>query len=244
MCRFYTEAFTKTKMLEANGRSAYQDLSENICPYIDQKRVVNEIALVDMRTGKVTYGIYSLFKIIGHAIPMLNPLFTFKPFAWAMSKIYALVSYNRKIIIPKRPKPQEMWPEFKLHYRMLYLILSWFIAAYLLTHYGNAYREYLICGGQLFFQGAVCLLYRPQKLWDYLGNMMTISLAGSLLLLPLLWIHTFLQLHTMVYLLYFLFVAGLMLLEHLRRSKILDLGYSLTFSWLIYRLVILGFIMF
>lgn len=170
-----------------------------------------------------------------------------------MSKAYALVSYNRKVIIPAKPKPDELLPDFKLHYRLIYLLLSWFITAYILTNYakeisptvlfGNAYREYLICGGQLFFQGFVCLLYRPQKMWDYLGNMMTISLAGSILLLPTLWIGNLLHFNTIAYIVTFIMVAALMFLEHLRRCSILDLGILLSISWVIYRIAILGLIM-
>ena len=48
----------------------------------------------------LTYGVKSLFKIIGNACPVFNPLFAFKPFVWLMSKVYAFISYNRRVIIP------------------------------------------------------------------------------------------------------------------------------------------------
>lgn len=240
-------------MLDANGRKPYQEIPINICPYVDMKRAVNEIALVNTETGQVSYGVASIFKILGNTMPIFKPLFALQPFVCLMSKVYALVSYNRKVIIPAKAKANELLPDFKLHYRLIYLLLSWFIAAYILTNYakvispeipfGNAYREYFICGGQILFQGLVCLLYRPAKTWDYLGNMMTISLAGSFLLLPMLWIGNALHLNTLLYIAYFLLVAGLMFLEHLRRSKILGLGLILSASWVIYRLGILALIM-
>lgn len=253
MCNIYTSAFIKTKMLDKDGRNAYQEMPANICPYVDMKRAVNEIALVNTETGQVTYGITSLFKIIGNTVPILKPIFGFRPFIYLMSKAYALVSYNRKVIIPAKTKPNELLPDFRLHYRIIYLLLSWFVAAYILTHYanaisptvpfGNAYREYFICGGQLFFQGVICWFYRPQKTWDYLGNMMTISLAGSLLLLPILWIGTLLNFNTAAFIVLFLMVAALMFLEHLRRCSILDLGILLSISWVIYRIAVLGLMM-
>ncbi|WP_343531070.1 DUF393 domain-containing protein [Pedobacter sp.] len=253
MCNIYTSAFVKTKMLDANGRKPYQEIPTDICPYVDMKRAVNEIALVNTETGQVSYGVASIFKILGNTMPIFKPLFALQPFIWLMSKVYALVSYNRKVIIPAKAKANELLPDFKLHYRLIYLFLSWFVTAYILTNYakvispeipfGNDYREYFICGGQILFQGLVCLLYRPAKTWDYLANMMTISLAGSFLLLPMLWVGNALNLNALPYIAYFLLVAGLMFLEHLRRSKILGLGLLLSASWVIYRLLVLGLIM-
>ncbi|WP_113638407.1 DUF393 domain-containing protein [Nubsella zeaxanthinifaciens] len=254
MCHLYTGAFVKTKMLDKDGRVPYQQLPEQLCPYVDMKRAINEIALVNVNTGKVTYGVQSLLKVIGNAVPFLNPLFSFKPFVWIMSKAYALVSYNRKVIVPAKAAPNELMPSFKLHYRLLYLIISWLVVAYVLTDYaklispavplGGSYREYFICGGQILFQGLVCLCYKPTKAWDYLGNMMTISLAGSLLLLPIIWIGAIFNFSNNTYIILFLATAGLMFLEHLRRCSLLSLGLLLSASWMVYRMAVLGFILY
>ncbi|MEE1946826.1 DCC1-like thiol-disulfide oxidoreductase family protein [Pedobacter sp. KR3-3] len=253
MCNIYTKAFIKTKMLDPNGREAYQNMPATVCPLVDRQRAVNEIALVNTQTGEVSYGVYSIFKILGNAMPVFRPIFNFRPFSWIMSKVYAFISYNRKIIMPAKAKPNELLPDFKLHYRIAYLILTWLLTAAVLTAYaktlsplvplGTAYREYLICGGQMVFQGLVCLCYKPKKYWDYLGNMMTISFAGALLLLPMLLISNFVPVDATVCALYFLGVAGLMFLEHLRRSHILDLGLTLSLTWAIYRLAVLVWIL-
>ncbi|MEO6633573.1 MAG: DUF393 domain-containing protein, partial [Mucilaginibacter sp.] len=57
MCNAYTNAFVKTGMLGANGRAAYQNGMDNVCPLIDKQRAVNEIALVNIENGEVTYGV-------------------------------------------------------------------------------------------------------------------------------------------------------------------------------------------
>lgn len=253
MCNLYTKAFIKTKMLDPNGRAAYQNTPATVCSLVDNKRAVNEIALVNTKTGEVTYGIYSIFKILGNAVPLFKPLFSFRPFAWLMSKAYAFVSYNRKMIIPSKAKPNELLPDFKLHYRIAYLVFTWLFTAYTLTAYakilsplvplGTAYREYLICGGQIVWQGLVCLCYKREKYWDYLGNMMTISFAGSLLLLPILLIDRFVSVDALICVCYFLGVAGVMFLEHLRRGRILDLGLTLSITWAIYRFAVLVWIL-
>lgn len=255
MCRVYTNAFVKTGMLGANGRAAYQEELGNVCPVIDKQRAVNEIALVDLNNGEVTYGVKSLFKVIGNAYPVSTPLFSLKPFIWCMSKLYAFISYNRRVIIPGSAAGGGFayQPTFKLKYRIAYLLFTWFCTGYILTVYahllagmvplGNPLREYMICGGQIIFQAAVVSTFAKEKLWAYLGNMMTISFAGSLLLaIPIAMSH-YLNLPALFYTLYFLATAGLMLLEHIRRTKLLELGWTPTITWVLYRLVLLVLIL-
>ncbi|WP_345955185.1 DCC1-like thiol-disulfide oxidoreductase family protein [Mucilaginibacter sp. PAMB04168] len=250
MCKAYTRAFTQTGMLNADGRASYQQMPEVACPVVDRQRAVNEIALVNTQTGEVTYGVDSVFKVLGHAFPVFMPLFAFGPFVWLMRKVYAFISYNRRVIIPAPHKGEQgLQPTFRLSYRLLYLLFSWLVVGFILTIYthrltglvplGNVYREYMICGGQIIFQGLIVSLYMPAKRWDYLGNMMTISLAGALLLLPVLWIGKWLAFSAWLYTAGFMGVAGLMLLEHIRRTQLLQLGWLLTITWVVYRLLVL-----
>lgn len=250
MCRMYTSAFVSTGLLDKDGRASYQELSAQVCPNVDRQRAANEIALVNQETGEVTYGIESLFKIFAMVLPFLAPLFKFKPFIWLMSKVYAFIAYNRRVIVPPaKGEDFQYQPTFKLYYRLIYLIFTWFFTALILSAYtnlmvgmlpaGHAYREYFICGGQIVFQGLIILLVNKQKIWAYLGNMMTISFAGALLLLPATLVSVWLQLNPFFYVLWFLAVAGLMLLEHIRRTKLLKLDWTLTITWVMYRIVIL-----
>jgi len=250
MCQMYTKAFTQTGMLDNNGRASYQDMPAEACALVNRQRAVNEIALVNTQTWEVSYGVESLFKVFGHNLPVLKPLFTFGSFVWLMRKVYAFISYNRRVIIPAgNTDVGAIQPTFRLSYRLLYLVFTWLLVGLILTGYahlltglvplGNAYREYLICGGQVLFQGIIISLYAPAKRWNYLGNMMTISLAGALLLLPVMLLAKFMVLNALVCTVCFMGVAGLMLLEHIRRTKLLELGWLLTSSWIIYRLLVL-----
>jgi hypothetical protein len=260
MCQLYTRAFTKSGMLDPTGRAPYQNIPSPACPLVDLQRAVNEIALINTTTGEVKYGIESLFKVIGHSFPVFRPLFSWRPFLRIMRKVYAFISYNRKVIIPPQhptpatpsatnPAPSTLQPAFRLRYRLAYLVVTTIIAAAILTRYanlltgilpvGSPWREYLICSGQIFFQGAVIGIIAPAKRWDYLGNMMTISLAGSLALLPALGIAAVRHLPPIAAAAWFLIVAGLMLLEHIRRTRLLGLNWTLTISWALYRLLVL-----
>jgi predicted DCC family thiol-disulfide oxidoreductase YuxK len=254
MCSVYTQAFVKAGMLEKSGRADYQQNMDAVCPAIDRQRAVDEIALVDLQTGEVTYGIRSLFKVIGNACPAFIPLFGCKPFIWLTSKVYAFISYNRRVIIPAANEANGFaWqPSFKLHYRIVYLLFTWFCTGYILTAYahllahvvpaGSSVREYAICGGQIFFQAAVISTFAREKTWAYLGNMMTISFTGSLLLLVIIGLNHLVRLPLTDLVVSFLLVAGLMLMEHNRRTNLLNLGYTLTISWVLYRIGLLLFI--
>jgi hypothetical protein len=59
---------------------------------------------------------------------------------------------------------------------------------------------------------------------------MTISFVGALLLLPVVILAKFITIAPIVCLLWFLAVAGLMFLEHIRRTKLLGLGWLLTIA--------------
>ncbi|MFD2161964.1 DCC1-like thiol-disulfide oxidoreductase family protein [Paradesertivirga mongoliensis] len=255
MCRMYTQAFVESGMLDNDGRTAYQELPAQACPMLDRQRAVNEIALVNQETGEVTYGVESLFKVFAASFPVLKPLFLFRPFVWLMSKLYAFIAFNRRVIIPAPVAANsfELQPTFKLNYRLAYLFATWLLTAIVLSAYaslmtgllpeGSVYREYLICGGQIFFQGAIISIIHKSKRWDYLGNMMTISFGGALLLLPVLLLAQWFNLHPLFCAIWFMAVAGLMLLEHIRRTKLLELGWMLTTSWVLYRILVLLFIL-
>jgi len=245
MCRAYTGAFVRSGLVDKDGRAAYQELSAQACPMVDRQRAANEMALVNQETGEVTYGIESLFKIFALTMPFFGPLFRFKPFVWIMSKVYAFIAYNRRVIVPpSKGEGFQFQPIFKFHYRVAYLIFTWFATAFILTFYtglmkdllpvGHAYREYFICGGQILFQGLVIILVNKNKTWGYLGNMMTISCAGSLLLLPVMLLSVWFSLSPVFYIVWFLVVFGLMLLEHIRRCGLLKIGWVLTVTWLLY----------
>jgi hypothetical protein len=171
-----------------------------------------------------------------------------------MSKVYAFISYNRRVIVPTSSiNLTQLQPTFKLHYRLLYLVFTWAGTSYILTHYvhlmsgllpqGYSFREYLICGGQIIFQGIIVTYIAKHKLWAYLGNMMTISLVGALLLIIGLLAAHLLVLPVIVYAAYFMLVAGCMLLEHIRRVKLLGLGWTMSVTWVTYRVAVLVLIL-
>jgi hypothetical protein len=252
MCDLYTCAFVKTKMLDEKGREPYSWLPSSLKEQIDPEKARNEIALVNPRTGTVMYGIDSLFTILGHRFPFLKPVFSFTPFRLLMKHVYSFISYNRRVIMPaqKFEGKNSCTPDFSLKYRILYIVFTWLVTSLVLNAYSillsplvpvsDLYREFLICGGQIAFQSVTILFLKRERLVHYLGNMMTISFAGALLLLPAFAIHK-LELVSSPYFYagWFLTVAGLMLAEHVRRMRIMSIHWTASLSWVVYRIIAL-----
>ncbi len=254
LCRSYTGAFVKTGMLDPNGRQAYGHPLQTNYSELDNDRARNEIALVNTKTGEVAYGIDSLFRIIANAFPVFSPLFRFTPFRWLMKKLYAFISYNRKVIIPSTPGTDRCRPDVNITWRWAWILFTWLITSTILSAYSRQLegllppsqfpREFLICAGQILFQTCAVSLVARDKLLSYLGNMMTISFAGGLLLL--LFKHV-LQLAGLndprIYAGFFLLTAGCMFLEHLRRMRLLGIHWTASLSWVVYRILVLVFIL-
>lgn len=254
LCRTYTGAFVKIGMLDSDGRQAYGHPQQTDYPGLDPDRARNEIALVNTKTGEVTYGIDSLFRVIANAFPLFAPAFGFTPFRWLMKKLYSFISYNRKVIMPSASGSDLCYPDVNRTYRWAYIVFTWLITSAILSSYSHLleglvppsrfFREFLICGGQIVFQSCTLSLIARDKVLTYLGNMMTISFAGGLLLLIF---KLFAQIvgftDPRIYACFFLLTAGLMFLEHLRRMRLLGIHWSASLSWVAYRLLLLVFIL-
>lgn len=253
ICQLYTGALIKTNMLDANGRMDFCSVSSTTFPMMDMNKAKDEIALVNIKTGNVTYGIDSLFKILANSFPILKYIFMSNVFRLAMSKLYKFISFNRKVIAPAKSfeNPISCTPSLSLNYRWAYIILSWLFTSAVLSQFAvrlspivpdtNFIREWLICGGQIIFQAVAINLILKERLIHYLGNMMTVSNIGALLLLPVLVIPSSL-LRPEIYAIFFGAVVFIMLLEHYRRTKILGLRIWVSVSWVVYRLIVLGII--
>ena len=249
MCNLYTKAFIDTTMLDKNGRKKYQQMPESFKGLVNHKRAMDEIALVNSHTGEVSYGLQSLFKILSNAFPVLNPLFRFKPFAWTMNRFYKFISFNRRVIMPSKSADPALEPSFNERYRLAYIIFSLFVSAFILNNYSSNLsflpsttiaRELAICGGQIVWQLSLIHILNRSKAWDYIGNLMTISLAGAIALSLIQLLPSWSQsTNNIVFGVFFMVVVGLMFLEHIRRTRILGLTWILTASWTIYRIIIL-----
>jgi predicted DCC family thiol-disulfide oxidoreductase YuxK len=252
MCDLYTRAFVRSKMLEKEGRLAFSEVTALVGKGLDPNRSGNEIALIDLTTGKVTYGIDSLFTVIGNAFPVTKLLFACSPFRWLAKQAYSFISYNRKVIVPAKSvdAARACTPDFNLKYRIAYILFAWLLVATVVHAYakllvpivppGGFMRELILSGGQIPFQALALSFLSRKKLMNYLGNMVTVTIIGALMLLPVLLLaHWGIVLAPVICAGYLLLVVGAMVLEHLRRVKLLGITGLATVSWIVYRVLAL-----
>jgi len=249
MCNLYSKGFTKCGMLDEDGREAFTEISLKNKELIDFNRAKNEIALVDHSKSEVVYGLDSLLLIIGNSFPLLAKVAGIKPLYWFFKKLYSFVSYNRKQIIPSKKDytEQSCIPDFNLKYRIAYISFVVIFSAYTLSEFSgklnlnlgkNFLREFAVCLGQILWQTIFLKTYVKDKIWDYLGNMMTVSLIGTLLLIPVLMTNF----TPVFYMVYFGIVVLIMFLEHIRRCRILKLNFLPIISWILFRITVLAII--
>jgi len=253
LCDAYTSAFVKSKMLEENGRKAFSSYNFSECPQLDKTRACNEIALVDNRTGQVTYGVHSLVKVLSSRFPFVALIMRASISQWLATKLYRFISYNRKVIIPPINKNQCCTPSFDLSYRVIYILFACIVSAVVLHQYSSTLaeiippttltRELLICSGQVLFQAIYLTIISRDKIITYLGNMMTVSLAGAFLLMPPMLIGATVGAGIYYFAISFLLVVLIMFSDHTRRVKLLGLHWSVSLSWILYRLIVLAIIL-
>lgn len=252
LCTNYTRAFVATGMLDNDGRKSYTDAVGTIGG-VDWDRARNEIALVNHRDHTVAYGPDAIVAVLANRFPPFGLFTRVRPLRWLVSKLYFFISYNRKVVAPGKVFEgiNRCTPSMHYGYRWAYIVLTCLLAATVLTSYTRLLvplvpastfgREFLICGGQLVFQGIIVAMLNRQRWIHYLGNMMTVSLLGALLLWPALLLRNVVT-SPLPYLLYFMMVVGGMFLEHYRRVKILELPWIVCFTWVLYRFIVLGLI--
>ncbi len=251
ICNIYTSKLIKAGIVDENGRKPYSEINENEEIYVDLKRATNEIALVDSKNKTVLYGIDGLLKVFGHSYPLIEKIGTIKPINYVLKKMYKFISFNRKVIAPSKEKKDisiKYIPDFNYKYRLLYIAFTSVITTIVLCYYSNLLsffpnttigRELLLTLGQMVFQGIFLTHLKREKIMNYLGNLMTVSLMGSLLLLPILVISMFLKIPEALSIVWFGATVILMLLENYRRTKILELPFHLNITWIAFRIIVL-----
>lgn len=251
LCQVYTSGFLKTNMLDQNGRKPFHKISSEEEDFIDINRASNEIALVDTETKTVTYGIDSLLKVLGHSFPWIEKIGQFKPVKYGLKKLYSFISYNRKVIIPSTPNAEtklQCVPSFNVTYRLLYILFSSLVTILVLFNFSESIsilpqssigRETVLTFGQIVFQFLFLINYNKKDRLNYIGNLMTVSLMGSLLLIPLLIVNSIINLSEWVLLISFGGIVITMFIEHYRRVKLLQLPYYLSYTWVLYRVLLI-----
>jgi len=190
----------------------------------------------------------------GNSFSFIEKVARIRPINYLLKKLYSFISYNRKVIIPNKrtSKPITCIPDFNYKYRILYITFTVVITTLALFSYSrlistlsntNLIRELLLTIGQLIFQNLFLIRSNKKIRLNYIGNLMTVSLMGSLFLIPILFINKLAPLPEIIILVWFGLTVALMFAEHFRRVRILGLPTYLCYTWVLYRIIALALLL-
>ena len=255
MCHIYGKCFEKMGLIDENTITYYQVVDEEVFDKIDPIKAKSEVAFFNDKTGETYYGVRAFLHILSHNNRFIKWFLNTKIMFFLAQKTYRFISYNRQVMAGKfiNPTERDCTPSYRLSYRLAYIILVAIITGIILNHFTflvdngqgkfyNPYTEFIVAFGQIAWQFAAIHLINKKKRLDYLGNMSTVSLIGGLLLIPLFIFNALGDLNPTQLLLYFAIVVFSMFMMHLKRTKNLGLPFSMTLSWVAFRIVALGLI--
>ena len=249
MCGFYGAAFTKMGLIDSRTIQPYQTVDRKLYKNIDMDRARNAIALHG-EAGTV-YGIDAFIEILSQGKKAIKEVLRFPLIYYPLLALYNLISYNRKLIYPVANAPGKTCiPDVNLTYRWIYIFLVAIITGLVLNNFGSRvmhqlgvihhpHVEWIMCFGQIVWQGAAVLLLRKERAMDYLGNMSTVSLIGGFLVGFILLLGQAVNIQPWLYLALFAVVVTIMLIEHIRRCSLLNLPWKMTLSWIVFRTIFL-----
>lgn len=233
MCQAYSSAFVKLDLLQKKHRVSFYELQDkNIINKMDEKRSRNEIPLIDLTGGETLYGVDSLLAILSARWNLFSLFKTNKILNFIARKLYAFISYNRKIIVPSQTKNSSIntSPSFHFLWRFVFIIFMFSIGNMLLginPQLGLTTDSYIFFIIIFLLQGLAALFVSKSKSIDYLGHLSLIWFIMGLLLSLV----NMVNLEYMNYIMPLVFV--LVYFEHYRRTEIIGYTLPIHVIWLV-----------
>lgn len=132
MCSLYTKAFVRTGMLQAENRIGFSQLEhDDLIGALDPVRARHEIPLLDRDGGPTLYGVDALVYILRQRLPFVAWGMSIPAVAACVRRLYAVISYNRRVIIPSSgfATGVDCTPDFHLGYRSLFIAFALLVFA-------------------------------------------------------------------------------------------------------------------
>ena len=208
LCTWYSGMFVKYGFLRSENRVPFSRADIDMLTAIDIEKAKDEIPLYNKDEQTTLYGIDSLLEILSWKIPVIKSIANIQPVKWFLKKLYKFISYNRKVVVAKKCGAGvfDCSPYFSFQYRILFMIVFLvFNSLMLIPLHQNLFTRlsvYHITLAQLQFAHlslvainfAIASLLNPRKAIEYLGQVNMLALISILLLLPLMFITSFLEL--------------------------------------------------
>ncbi|WP_157618356.1 hypothetical protein [Spirosoma spitsbergense] len=189
MCRVYTKGLVATDPSGCLSRISNDKLTDReLINRLDQQRARHEIPMIDLDGGKTLYGIDTWLCAIGQHSQQLKKLLSFGWVRVALQRIYAFISYNRRIIVtsaPGRWQLLDLQPDFRLNYRLPFILLVLGISGVLFSTINQAFEPVTaLVASQLISTTLYARVFKPghflETVLDYSGHLGMSLLIGGL----------------------------------------------------------------
>ena len=188
MCRLYTKGMIAADCNSSLTRlSSEEVVQETVLNRLDRQRARHEIPLVDLDGGETLYGIDTWTYVFGRRSHSIEKLLSFRWLRVILQKLYAFISYNRRIIItsaPGRWQLLDLQPDFRLGYRLAFILLVFgLVSALFFIPGGSTWPITILITGQITVAALSIWLAKRSDflvtLMDYTGHLgMTLLIGG------------------------------------------------------------------
>lgn len=230
--------------------TAFDDLDEHLRSKVDLEKFRSEMAVIDLEKKETSYGVDGVLSILSIRMPFMGKVKKEGLIYRIFKVLYRMIAYNRYILFPfNSPYKCDCEPPLNRRYRVALIAFCIFFSVLISALLGLSVSKhfpipvYTAVAATLFAVGTGWLLQmitallflKGEQVYNYLGNLGVIMLAGVLILIPGL-AGAFLK--TSVYLpliAFFILVSCFtMTLMHRKRARILGLSSLWTWLWFIF----------
>ena len=204
LCAAYTKGFVSAGMIEKENRKNFTSIDPALLSLLDIKRCPNEIPVIDNDTKQVFYGIDAITEILQTKIPFAKKIVQLPFIKWPLTKLYKLISYNRRVIVASKAVPGnfDCTPDFNYKYRFVFLIMFLVFNTMILFpihHYilENSFssistKQLLVAHFSLVaLNMSIACCVNRKTAFEYLGQVNMLALTTILVTLPLLLLNKF-----------------------------------------------------
>lgn len=124
MCSLYTRGMVTDDHSNQLTRMSSGQLTQDMIGRLDPQRARHEIPLIDLDGGETLYGVDTWVYAAGQRNKQIEQLLSTGWLKSILQKLYAFISYNRRIIItsaPGRWNLMDLQPDFHAGYRLAFI---------------------------------------------------------------------------------------------------------------------------
>lgn len=242
LCSLYTKAFVQAGMLRAENRIGFSQLEpDELAGMLDPVRARHEIPLLDRSGGATLYGVDALVFILRQRLPLIGRGMKLPGVAAFIRGLYALISYNRRVIIPSRRVATgvDCTPDVHTGYRLGFIALGLLLfaaALFLLVYVGAGLSAtagvtvLIVVGIAISAHVAVARLAIREIVLEYAGQTAVTLVLFALAAIPAAGVSVAVG-EPFVALAGAAVGSGLLLWQHYRRMLHLGVSGWWTLSW-------------